>query len=63
MEALASKVSITTDQAIAGMANLNFLKVPAKVSDTAKAAVLLASDRARLLTGTVVNSTAGAALD
>ena len=45
------------------MANLNLLKVPATVSDTAKAAVLLASDRARLLTGTVINSTAGAALD
>src|SRR5204863_184448 len=48
---------------IDGIANLNFLKVPATVSDTAKAAVLLASDRARLLTGTVVNSTGGAALD
>src|SRR6516165_4171531 len=63
MDALASKVNITKDQAIAGVASLNFLKVPASVSDTAKAAVLIASDRARLLTGTVVNSTAGAALD
>ena len=35
----------------------------AAVSDTAKAAVLLASDRARFLTGTVANFTAGAALD
>lgn len=50
-------------QLIAGMAEQNFLKVPASVSDTAKAAVLVASDRARLLTGTVVNSTAGAAMD
>jgi hypothetical protein len=33
------------------MAGLNFLKAAAKVSDTAKAAVLLASDRGRLLTG------------
>jgi hypothetical protein len=48
---------------IAGMAGFNFLKVPAYTSDTAKAAVLIASDRARLFTGTVVNSTAGAALD
>lgn len=30
---------------------------------TAHAAVLIASDRARMLTGTVVNATAGAALD
>jgi 3-oxoacyl-[acyl-carrier protein] reductase len=63
MDAVVSKMHITKEQALAGMANLNFLKVPATVSDTAKAAVLVASDRARLLTGTVVNSTAGAALD
>jgi 3-oxoacyl-[acyl-carrier protein] reductase len=63
MDAVVSKMHITREQALAGMANLNFLKVPATVSDTAKAAVLLVSDRARLLTGTVVNSTAGAALD
>jgi 3-oxoacyl-[acyl-carrier protein] reductase len=63
MDALISRVNITKDQAIARMANLNFLKVPASVSDTAKAAVLLASDRARMMTATVVNSTAGAALD
>ncbi len=63
MDAVVKKTHITKEQALAGMANLNFLKVPATVSDTAKAAVLLASDRARLLTGTVVNSTAGAALD
>lgn len=30
---------------------------------TANAAVLVASDRARMFTGTVVNATAGAALD
>ena len=45
------------------MASLNFLKVPASTSDTAKAAAFLASDRARMMTATVVNSTAGAALD
>src|SRR5262249_1941932 len=63
MDALARQLNITRDQAIAGTANLNFLKVPASVSDTAKAAVLLASDGARMMTGTVVNATAGAALD
>ena len=55
--------SATKDQMIASMAGLNFLKVPANTSDTAKAAVLIASDRARMFTGTVVNATAGAALD
>jgi len=60
---LASMMNVPKDQLIAGMAKLNFLKVPASTSDTAKAAVLLASDRARMMTGTVVNSTAGAAAD
>jgi hypothetical protein len=35
--------------------------MPAGVCDTANAGVLVASDRARMLTGTVVNATAGAA--
>jgi NAD(P)-dependent dehydrogenase (short-subunit alcohol dehydrogenase family) len=63
MEMLASKMNVTKEQMMATMANLNFLKVPANTADTAQAAVFLASDRARLMTGTVVNSTAGAALD
>jgi NAD(P)-dependent dehydrogenase (short-subunit alcohol dehydrogenase family) len=60
---VASRLNITKDEAIARIAQLNFLKVPATVQDTANAAVLIASDRARMLTGTVVNATAGAALD
>lgn len=52
-----------SEQAKAHIANLNFLKTPMSVEDTAKAAVLLASDSARFMTGTVVNSSAGAALD
>jgi len=63
MDALAAKTGATKDQLTAGIAGLNFLKLPAGISDTAKAAAFLASDRARLFTGTVVNSTAGAALD
>jgi 3-oxoacyl-[acyl-carrier protein] reductase len=63
MDILASKMNVTKDQMIERMASLNFLKVPARTSDTAKAAAFLASDRARMMTGTVVNSTAGAALD
>jgi 3-oxoacyl-[acyl-carrier protein] reductase len=61
--ALASAMNVSKDQMIAQLAGMNFLKVPASVSDTAKAAVLIAPDRGRLITGTVVNSTAGAALD
>lgn len=63
MEVLAAKLNTTPDTMMAGMANLNFLKTPATTSDTAKAVAFLASDRARMFTGTVVNSTAGAALD
>jgi len=60
---VAAHFNITQDQAMAQIAQSNFLKVPATVQDTANAAVLVASDRARMLTGTVVNATAGAALD
>src|SRR5215470_12104965 len=63
MEFLASQLNITRDQAMAHIAQSSFLKVAATVQDTANAAVLIASDRARMLTGTVVNATAGAALD
>jgi NAD(P)-dependent dehydrogenase (short-subunit alcohol dehydrogenase family) len=63
MEFLARKMNASKEQMIASVAGLNFLKTPASISDTARAAVLLASDNARMMTGTVVNSTAGAALD
>ena len=62
-EVLARQLNITQDQAMAQIAQSSFLRVPATVADTANAAVLVASDRARMLTGTVVNATAGAALD
>lgn len=60
---VAGRMGITTEQAIGQVALSNFLKVPATVKDTANAAVLIASDRARMMTGTVVNASAGAALD
>ena len=63
MDFLAGQLKITKDQAIAQIAQSNFLRVPATVADTANAAVLIAADRARKMTGTVVNATAGAALD
>jgi NAD(P)-dependent dehydrogenase (short-subunit alcohol dehydrogenase family) len=63
MEFVASRMNITKEQAIGQVALSNFLKIPATVQDTANAAVLIASDRARMMTGTVVNASAGAALD
>jgi NAD(P)-dependent dehydrogenase (short-subunit alcohol dehydrogenase family) len=63
IDALAAKLHVEKNQVIGQIAGLNLLKTPACVSDTAKLAVLLACGRARLLTGTVVNATAGAAAD
>ena len=63
MDLMAGASDVSKEQMIARIASFNFLKVPASVSDTAKAAVFLASDSARMMTGTVMNSTAGAALD
>ncbi|HEY2592753.1 MAG TPA: SDR family oxidoreductase [Chloroflexota bacterium] len=63
MELLTGAINITMDQAVAQIADSNFLKRTAGVADTAKAAVFLASDHASMLTGTVLNATAGAALD
>ena len=63
MDFVAGRMNITKEQAIGQIALSNFLKVPATVQDTANAAVLIASDRARMMTATVVNASAGAALD
>jgi NAD(P)-dependent dehydrogenase (short-subunit alcohol dehydrogenase family) len=59
----AKAANVPEEQWSAGLANMNWLKSPMRVADTAKAAALIASDRFRPLTGTVVNSSAGAALD
>ena len=63
MEFMTGQMNITKKQAVAQIAGFNFLKTPANIADTAKLAAFLASDKARLMTGTVVNSSAGAALD
>jgi NAD(P)-dependent dehydrogenase (short-subunit alcohol dehydrogenase family) len=63
LEFLAAKNGLTLEQAVSGLASLNFLKVPATAVDTARVVAFLASDRARMMTGTVVNASAGSALD
>jgi 3-oxoacyl-[acyl-carrier protein] reductase len=63
MDFVAGRMNITKEQAIGQVALSNFLKVPATVQDTANTAVLIASDRARMMTATVVNASAGAAVD
>jgi hypothetical protein len=63
MEAVASVAGITKDQAIASLTNSTMLKVSPTVADTARVAAFLASGEARMMTGTVLNSSAGAVWD
>jgi NAD(P)-dependent dehydrogenase (short-subunit alcohol dehydrogenase family) len=63
MEFATGALNITMDQAIAQIAQSNFLKRTASVADTARAAVFLVSDSAAMMTGTVLNATASAAMD
>ncbi|HEX6395481.1 MAG TPA: SDR family oxidoreductase [Acidimicrobiales bacterium] len=60
---LAAMRGITADQAVANLAESTLLKRSPHTDDTAKAAVLLASDLARMMTGTVHNATAGVCPD
>jgi 3-oxoacyl-[acyl-carrier protein] reductase len=55
--------NITPDQAADGLAQSTMLKVSPRTTDTARAVAFLASDQARMLTGTVLNSSAGAVAD
>ncbi len=51
------------EQFASSIAESTMLKVNLSTADTARTAVLLASDSARMMTGTVLNSTAGAVWD
>jgi 3-oxoacyl-[acyl-carrier protein] reductase len=63
MDILSSKMNVPREQMIGRIASHNFLKIPASVCDTAQGVAFLASDRARMMTGAVINASAGAALD
>ena len=62
-DVIAKMMNITSDQATASLAEGTMLKLSPRTSDTARAAAFLASDRARMMTGTVLNSSAGAVMD
>ena len=62
-EVRAKMMNITPEQAMARLAEGTMLKVLPQTADTARAAVFLASDRARMMTGTVLNASAGAVTD
>jgi 3-oxoacyl-[acyl-carrier protein] reductase len=56
-------LNLTRAQVLADLAASTWLKVSPHTDDTANGAVLLASDHARMLTGTVHNATAGVCTD
>jgi NAD(P)-dependent dehydrogenase (short-subunit alcohol dehydrogenase family) len=62
-EVIGHMMGITQDQALARLAESTLLKVSPSIGDTARAAAFLASDRAAMMTGTVLNSSAGAVAD
>lgn len=62
-DGIAKLMNITRDQANARLADTTLLKVSPRTSDTASAAVFLASNLASMMTGTVLNASAGVATD
>jgi NAD(P)-dependent dehydrogenase (short-subunit alcohol dehydrogenase family) len=62
-DVVSKMMNITRDQANASLAESTMLKVSPRTTDTARAAAFLASDQARMMTGTVLNSSAGAVTD
>jgi hypothetical protein len=62
-EVIAEMMQITSDQAMANLAEGTMLKISPHTADTARATVFLASDRAHMMTGTVLNASAGAVTD
>ena len=59
----AANLKIAPDQVFTMLANSTLLKVSPTIADTARAAAFVASDHARMLTGTVLNASAGAGHD
>jgi NAD(P)-dependent dehydrogenase (short-subunit alcohol dehydrogenase family) len=62
-EAVSELADITKEQMIDSLAQSTILKVSPTTADTARAVAFLASDQARMLTGTVLNASAGACAD
>lgn len=59
----AQMMDVAPEQVLARLAEGTMLKVLPQTADTARAAAFLASDRASMMTGTVLNSSAGAVTD
>jgi NAD(P)-dependent dehydrogenase (short-subunit alcohol dehydrogenase family) len=61
--AMAQTLNISSDDVKAGLAQNTLLKVSPRTTDTAFAAALVASDLAAMMTGTVLNASAGVVPD
>jgi NAD(P)-dependent dehydrogenase (short-subunit alcohol dehydrogenase family) len=62
-EVMARLMNITPQQAAGALAQQTMLKLSPQTTDTAKAAAFLASEDARMITGAVLNASAGAVTD
>ena len=60
---MTATMNIPQEQVFKNLADMTLLKVSPKIVDLAKTAVFAASDGARMITGTVLNASAGATLD
>jgi 3-oxoacyl-[acyl-carrier protein] reductase len=60
---MTAAMNIPQEQVFKTLADMTLLKVSPTIADMARTAAFAASDNARMMTGTVLNSSAGAAID
>jgi hypothetical protein len=60
---MTAAMNIPKEQVFKTLADMTLLKASPTIADMARAAVFAASDDARMMTGTVMNSSGGAVLD
>jgi NAD(P)-dependent dehydrogenase (short-subunit alcohol dehydrogenase family) len=60
---MTAAMNIPQEQVFKTLADMTLLKVSPTMADMAKTAAFAASDNARMMTGTVLNSSAGATID
>ena len=63
VEMIVARTNAPREQIVARLASLTMLKTTASVYDTARAVAFVASDKARMMTSNVINSTGGAVED
>jgi NAD(P)-dependent dehydrogenase (short-subunit alcohol dehydrogenase family) len=63
VDAMAKIMDITPEQAAAAIADGRLLNASPDTTDTARAVAFLASDRARMMTGAVLNASSGLVID